>query len=118
MVVSIVNAGVKIDELIKVVSDHVGTEWRPLARALKFVETDVQAIAHDNALSLKEQIYQLFYQWQRKEGNYATSEVLLKGLIEANFDEILKELQSKGLIQPTGTGSCTTSFTPRLLGRL
>lgn len=93
----------EISSFIKAVSNHIGIEWKQLARALKFTETDVQAIAHDNLQNLKEQIYQLFRQWKMREGKNAIAEALLSGLVEAKLDEILKQLQAEGLIQSTGT---------------
>jgi hypothetical protein len=75
----------------------IGWEWKQLARTLKFGPTDIQAIEYDNRLSLKEQIHQLFVQWEKAQGRNATSKALLEGLVEANL--VLEPLQERGLIQ-------------------
>ena len=98
----VVKGTVNISTLKKIVQEEIGHDWKQLARSLKFVETDIQAIEHDNVYSLKEQIYQFFYQWERMMGNDATPEVLLKGVVEARLDTILDRLHKDGLIECTG----------------
>ena len=98
----VVKGTVNIRTLKKIVQEEIGHDWKQLARSLKFVETDIQAIEHDNVYSLKEQIYQFLYQWERMVGNDATPEVLLKGVVEARLGTILNRLYKDGLIQFTG----------------
>ena len=72
------------------ISDHIGHDWKQLARQLKFSETDIVAIEYDNRFSLKEQIYQLFRQWKGREGDGATSRVLLDGVRKARLNGVLE----------------------------
>ena len=78
-----------------------------MARALGFEETDVDAIEYNNKHYLREQIYQMFHEWQRREGNTATTARLLQGMKRAELHEILKTLKEKGLIvSPSVRGTC------------
>ena len=77
----------------------MGHSWKFLARELGFSETDVAALEHDNQFSLKEQIHQMFYQWRRREGDGATSDKLLAAMKSAGFDEQIRILTGKGMIE-------------------
>lgn len=90
---------VDLDVFIKELFDCLGHSWKFLARELNFSETAIAALEHDNPFDLKEQIYQMFYQWRRREGNSATSERLLSAMKAAGFDEQVKVLTQKGIIQ-------------------
>ena len=91
-----------VDTLIGVISDHIGHEWKQLARQLKFSERDIGTIEYDNRFSLKEQIFQLFHQWKGREGDGASSRVLLDGVRKARLTGVL-ELEKAGLTGVTVT---------------
>ena len=91
---------VDLDTFIKEVYDLLGHSWKFVARELGFSKTDIDALEHDNPYLLKEQIYQMFDQWKRREGNGATSDKLLAAIKSAGgFDEQIKILTGKGMIE-------------------
>ena len=91
---------VDLDTFIKEVYDLLGHSWKFLARELGFSKTDIDALEHDNPYLMKEQIYQMFDQWKRREGNGATSDKLLAAMKSAGgFDEQVKILTGKGMIE-------------------
>ena len=91
---------VDLDTFIKEVYDLLGHSWKFLAREFGFSETDIDAIEYDNQFSLKEQIYQMFHQWKRREGDGATTEKLLSAMNSAQgFDEQIKKLTEKGIVR-------------------
>ena len=75
-------------------------EWKFLARSLGFEQTDVDAIEYRDVRNLKEQIYQMFHEWKRREGNGATTARLLAAIKDAGLQELLKTLREKGFIVP------------------
>ena len=90
---------VDLDTFIKEVYDLLGHSWKFVARELGFSKTDIDALEHDNPYLMKEQIYQMFDQWKRREGNGATSDKLLAAMKSAGFDEQIRILTGKGMIE-------------------
>ena len=99
---SIVCDGVQLTDLVDAIREDIGCEWKLLGRELKLTNTEIDAIEYDNRHSLKEQIYQLFWKWQRVKGQKATCEVLIKALKAAKLDHILESLKKKHIIEYTG----------------
>ena len=95
----IVCDGIVIDTLVEAIKENIANEWKLLGRAMRMSETEIGAIEYDHRLSLREQIFQLFYQWQRKEGEDATSEVVIAALEKAKLTGILEILQDKCIIE-------------------
>ena len=84
-----------VDALIREVSDHIGRDWMVLARSLGFTETDIQSIEYADERDLKEQIYQFFNEWQRRDGQDATRDKLITVLYESGLNEVLKKTDAK-----------------------
>ena len=100
---------VDLDTFIKEIFDLLAHSWKSLARELGFKDTDLAALQYDNPYDLKEQIYQMFNQWKRREGNSATKERLLSAMMSAGcFVEQVKTLTEKGVIktQRSMSGKC------------
>ena len=89
---------VDLDEFIKVLSEHIGRDWKALARALGLSRTDIHAIQDDNCLSLKEQIYEFFYKWKQQEGKNASIQKLTSGLVAEKLEEPLRKMGKAGLL--------------------
>ena len=85
-------------EFIRELSDHIGEDWKALARSLGLKKTDIDAISHDNQGSLKEQIYQFFEKWKQRNGRNATVQQLVDGLRKAKLFDQLENLQEAGFI--------------------
>ncbi len=100
-------ATLPVDQAIKVVSDHIGSRWKELARKLKFTRTTIDAVQHNNLLNLLEQIHDFFHRWKQRDGREATLEELVEGLKATKLQDCLSELESNGLI-PKGTFACTS----------
>ena len=81
-----------VDELINVVSQHIGKEWKSLARAMSFTKTDIDSIEYDNTSNLKEQICQLFHQWKLRMSVKATPKLLLDVIKKAELHDVIKVL--------------------------
>ena len=89
---------VDLEAFISEISKLIGLEWKFLARELKFDQTDIDAIEYKDVLNLKEQIYQMFYQWKKKEGQGATAGLLLAAIKQAELHELLKVLREKRIV--------------------
>ena len=87
-----------LDKLINEISKHVGMQWMFLARSLGFEQTDIDAIEYKDQRHLREQIYQMFYEWKRREGSEATTDRLLAAVKDAELMELMKILKEKGFI--------------------
>ena len=85
-------------DFIGELSDHIGEDWKVLARSLGLKKTDIDAISHDNQGSLKEQIYQFFEKWKQRNGRNATVQQLVDGLRKAKLFDQLENLQEAGFI--------------------
>ena len=92
--------GVDLEAFINEISKLIGLEWKFLARALEFEQTDIDAIEYKDIRNLKEQIYQMFHEWKKQEGQRATAGRLLSAIKEADLHELLKGLREKGIILP------------------
>ena len=93
-----------VDEFIAEISKHIGLEWKFLARSLGFEQTDIDAIEYKDILNLKEQIYQMFHEWKKQEGDEATTARLLAAIKDAELKELLKTLREKGFIETSLRG--------------
>ena len=94
----------ELDEFIAEISKHIGLEWKFLARSLGFEQTDIDAIEYRDMLNLKEQIFQMFYEWKRRQGNEATTARLLAAIKDVALQELLKTLREKRFIVPSLRG--------------
>ena len=99
-----------VEAFIRKLSEHIGSDWKALARELKFSKTDTDAIANDNPYNLREQIYTFFYRWQQQEGRNASIEKLVEGLKSAKLKEPLRELQEAGVLPKGRLNDCTSSM--------
>ena len=81
---------------IRKLSDHIGKNWKKVARELKFSQTDVHAIEYSGRDDLKEQIHLFFEEWKMREGKSATVKMLVDALKEARLQGILDELNKPG----------------------
>ena len=82
----------------KVLSEHIGTDWKALARALELSRTDIDAIEYENRFSLKDQIYEFFYKWKQREGKNASIQKLVSGLKAEKLEEPLRKMGEAGLL--------------------
>ena len=85
-------------EFIGELSDHIGGDWKALARSLGLKKTIIDAISHDNKDSLQEQIYQFFEKWKQRNGHNATVQQLVDGLTKAKLFDQLENLRKAGFI--------------------
>ena len=87
-----------LDEFIDEISRHIGMQWMFLARSLGFEQTDIDAIEYRDQRNLREQIYQMFHEWKKREGNEASTDRLLAAIKHAELKELVKTLKEKGFI--------------------
>ena len=87
-----------LETFIKALSEHIGTDWKALARALGLSRTDIAAIVYENRFSLKDQIYEFFYKWKQQEGKDASIQKLVNGLIAEKLEEPLRKMGEAGLL--------------------
>ena len=99
-----------LDNFINKVSKHIGLEWKFLAQELDFDETDIDAIEYQDVWNLKEQIFQMFYQWRRRDGDGATTGRLLSALKASGLEELLRILREKKIIVSTSRGNAVTIY--------
>ena len=83
------------DTFITEVYDPLGYLWKRLARELGFNMADITSLEHDHAFSVKEQIYQMFLHWKRREGDGATTEKLLSAKKAAGFSTQIKTVKER-----------------------
>ena len=93
-----------LEKFIAEISKHIGLEWKSLARALGFEQTDIDAIEYKDVRNLKEQIFQMFHEWKRNNGSGATTTRLLSAIKHAELNKLLKTLREKAFIVPTLRG--------------
>ena len=98
------SAEIVVGDLITEISKHIGLEWKFLARSLGFEQADIDAIEYREMHSLRKQIYQMFYEWKRREGSTATTAHLLAAIRNAELRELLRTLRNKGFIEPLSRG--------------
>ena len=89
---------VDLDAFIKELSNHIGVDWKALARELGLSKTDTDAIEYDNHMSMKDQIFGFFFKWKQQEGKNASVQKLIDGLKAANLEEQLKKMQEVELM--------------------
>ena len=89
---------VNLDAFIKELSEHIGGDWKALARELGLSRTDIDAIEYDNPFNMKDQIFEFFYKWKQQEGKNASVQKLIDGLKAGNLEEQLKNMQETGLM--------------------
>ena len=89
---------IDLEAFIKELSEHIGGDWKALARELGLSKTDIDAIEYDNRLSMKDQIFEFFYKWKQQEGNNASVQKLIDGLKAANLEEQIKKMKEAGLM--------------------
>ena len=92
------NAVGDLDEFIDEISKHIGMQWMFLARSLGFEQIDIDAIEYRDQRNLREQIFQMFHEWKRREGSEATTDRLLAAVKHAELTELMKTLKEKGFI--------------------
>jgi hypothetical protein len=98
-----------LDDFIGEISKHIGLGWKFLARSLGFEQTDVDAIEYKDRDNLREQIFQMFYEWKRMEGSEATTSRLLAAMKDAELKELMKTLREKGFIVSSLRGTYVLS---------
>ena len=81
-----------MDEAIKIIERKIGKNWKGLARALDFGQTDIDAITYANPHDLKECIYSFFNQWKEKQGSNVSVSRLINGLLKAELSTIADEV--------------------------
>ena len=96
---------VDLEAFISEISKLIGLEWKFLAIELNFDQTDIDAIEYKDVLNLKEQIYQMFHQWRKREGQGASANRLLAAIKEAKLSELLKVLREKRIVLPQIQGN-------------
>ena len=83
-----------VDNVIDVLKDHVGKDWKKVARELKFTQTDIDAIEYRERNDLKEQIHLFFNEWKMREGAGATVQKLVDAVEAARLQGILDNIRS------------------------
>ncbi|XP_053388495.1 uncharacterized protein LOC128551622 [Mercenaria mercenaria] len=66
-------------EYVKLSCDCIGSEWKILARQLEIGEVRIDHIESDNQ-KMKNRIYEMLLEWDTKDGDRATLDVLVKAL--------------------------------------
>ncbi len=90
-----------MERSIKVLSEHIGSRWKALARGLKFTQTVIDAVEYNNPRDLQEQIHDFFHRWRQQEGRGATVEKLTEGLKAAKLENFLRCMET-GSLAPEG----------------
>ena len=88
---------VDLDAFIKKLSEHIGGDWKALARELGLPKTDIDAIEYDNRF-MKDQIFEFFYKWKQREGKDASVQKLIDALKGEKLEEQLKKMNEAGLM--------------------
>ena len=71
-----------LETFITALSEHIGNDWKVLARALELSKTDIDAIEYENRFNLKDQIYEFFYKWRQQKGKNVSIQKLIRELQE------------------------------------
>ncbi len=96
-----------VDQSIKVLSEHIGTRWKALARGLNFTQTMIDTVEVNNPRDLQEQIHDFFHRWKQREGRGATVEKLTEGLRAAKLEDCLGWIEASSPV-PEGTNILPT----------
>ena len=70
-------------EILMKLAGNMTADWKPVGRMLGIDEASLYAIQQDNAYSVREQAYQMFYHWITKNGSKATIGILTTAIYEA-----------------------------------
>ena len=87
-----------LDKFINALSEHIGKDWKALARVLGLSRTDIHVIEYENRFSMKDQIYEFFYKWKQQEGKNASIPKLVNGLKDGKLEEPLKKMGEAELL--------------------
>ena len=87
---------IDLEAFIKELSEHIGQDWKALARELGLSKTDIDAIEYDNRY-MKDQIFEFFYKWKQREGKDVSVQKLIDGLKAAKLEGQLKKMHEAGL---------------------
>ena len=79
--------------MIQELKDHIGRNWKAVARVLEFSTTDIDAIVCRDEHDLKEQIHRFFGEWKMREGRGASVQKLIEAVRAAGLRTILDDLQ-------------------------
>lgn len=101
---------IDLEEFIAEISKHIGYEWKFLARSLGFEQTDIDATEYKDMGNLREQIFQMFHEWKKREGDGATTARLLEGIKDAELKELLKALREKHFVVPSLRGMALSLY--------
>ncbi|XP_068682260.1 paramyosin-like isoform X2 [Montipora foliosa] len=83
----------------KMLADEIGPKWKDLARALGFLQADIDSIQHDKGRDSKECCTEVLVRWLRLNGKGATAGKLVDALTKIG----LKNLADKFPIEPSDT---------------
>lgn len=87
-------SAVDLDAVINELKDHIGKDWKKVARELKFTQTDIDVIEYRERNDLREQIHLFFSGWKMREGTGATVQKLIDALKAARLQGILDSLSN------------------------
>lgn len=83
------------DKNLEMLSIHLGTKWKDLARTMKFSTGEIDSLNHDHHIyGLKEIVYQFLKQWRERNGEEATLCAMADALIKLKLYEIAEQLKS------------------------
>ena len=92
-----------LEDIIRLVREHIGHDWPTLARGFKMNESVIDAIESDNRDNLVEQITQFFIRWERENGEAATAQAFVDCVIaELPHSDVLINLNKKMYIENKG----------------
>ncbi|CAI8016274.1 Tudor and KH domain-containing protein homolog [Geodia barretti] len=78
--------GSQLARVIQELKDHIGRNWKAVARVLEFSTTDIDAIVCGDEHDLKEQIHRFFEQWKMREGHGASVQKLIEAVRAAELE--------------------------------
>ena len=78
---------------IKFLTEHLGRQWKDLARSLGLTENDLECIADENPTNLREKIRQSLLLWQKRYQEKATKTALVCALYDSNLVELSEMIQ-------------------------
>ncbi|XP_077999405.1 FAS-associated death domain protein-like [Glandiceps talaboti] len=73
--------------------NHLGRDWRSLARRFRLSETDIDSISHDYVRDLKEQSMQALLLWKQYQGSAANKQMLVATLRKCNLNFLADQLE-------------------------
>lgn len=71
---------------IQRISEHIGSDWKQLGRALGLSKTDLDGIEEENRFNLRDRIHGLFHLWKQRKGPDATVQQLKKGVVDSGLN--------------------------------